>query len=290
MKEKKEVQHKASSHETTAKKEPDYSKDRDIALDFATKTYKKFRDVIKAIAMFGSAARHDQTNKSDIDIVIIIDDCTVNWDDELIAWYREELAKIVAENKYAKELHVNTVTLTAFWEEMRAGEPLVINVLRYGEPLIDVGGFFDPLKVLLAKGKIRPTPEAIFTTMQRAGQHLGRANTNILNSVEGFYWAMVDASHAALMAMRVVPPSPEQLPELLTSTLVDHGLIGKEYVDWYNEVRAKAKSIMYGEISQLDGKELEQLQTKSLDFVLKLNELTKGMIANEKIITYNLKD
>ena len=264
--------------------------EKEIAMDFATEVYKKFRDVVKAIAMFGSAMRHDQTDKSDIDIIIIIDDCTVNWDDELIAWYREELSKIIIANKSPKQLHVNTVTLTAFWEEMRAGEPLIINVLRYGETLIDVGGFFDPLRVLLAKGKIRPTPEAIFTTMQRAGQHLGKANNDILNSIEGFYWAMVDASHAALMALKVVPPSPEQLPELLTDTLVNHKLLDKEYVNWYVEVRNRAKSILYGDITHIEGKDLEQLQKKSIDFVLKLNEITKELIKNEKIITYNLKD
>ena len=37
-------------------------------------------------------------------------------------------------------------------EEVRAGEPAVINMLRYGETLVDHGGFFNPLKVLLAKG------------------------------------------------------------------------------------------------------------------------------------------
>ena len=219
--------------------------DRDIALDFASKAYKKFRDVIKAIAMFGSSIRQDSTPKSDIDIIIIIDDCTVNWDDELIAWYREELAKLLASENYKKELHINTVTLTAFWEEVRVGEPLVINVLRYGEALIDLGGFFDPLKVLLAKGKIRPSPEAVFTTMQRTGMHLGRANSNILNSVEGFYWAMVDASHAALMAMNVVPPSPEHIADLLNETFVSQNMLKKEYVNWYEQVRKKAKSILH---------------------------------------------
>src|SRR3989344_2961784 len=207
--------------------------DKDIALDFAGKVYQKFRDVVKAIAMFGSVPKNEAVPKSDVDIVIIIDDCTVNWDEELIAWYREELAKLMAAHKYKKELHVNTVTLTAFWEEVRAGEPLVINVLRYGEPLIDIGGFFDPLKVLLAKGKIRPSPEAIFTTMERSGQHLIRANSNILNSIEGFYWAMVDASHAALMATNVIPPSPEHIAEMLNETFVKEDTLDKKFVEWY---------------------------------------------------------
>ncbi len=264
--------------------------DKDIAMDFATKAYKKFRDVIKAIAMFGSVPKQEATKKSDIDIVVIIDDCTVNWDEELIAWYREELAKLIAAQNYKKELHVNTVTLTAFWEELRAGEPLVINVLRYGEPLIDIGGFFDPLKVLLAKGRIRPTPEAIFTTMQRSGQHLGRANSNLLNSVEGFYWAMVDASHAALMAINVVPPSPEHISELLQKTLVEKKVLDKEYINWYEETRKMAKAILHGEISKLNGKEVEVLQGRSEKFVYELNQITKALIKNEKIIMYKVKE
>lgn len=263
--------------------------DKDIAMDFAGKAYQKFRDVIKAIAMFGSVPKQEATPKSDIDIVIIIDDCTVNWDEELIAWYREELAKLMSTQNYKKELHVNTVTLTAFWEEVRAGEPLVINVLRYGEPLVDLGGFFDPLKVLLAKGKIKPTPEAIFTTMQRSGQHLGRANVNILNSVEGFYWAMVDASHAALMAMNVIPPSPEHIAELLKEHLVNKDFIKKEYVDWYEDVRKKAKAIIHGEQNKINGKEIEELQRKAEDFVYKLNEITKILIKNQKIIKVESK-
>ena len=266
------------------RKDGELSEDYKIAYDFSTKCYKKFRDVIKAIALFGSVPKKENTPKSDIDLIIIIDDCTVNWDDELISWYREELAKLLAAQKYKKEIHINTVTLTAFWEEVRAGEPLIINVLRYGEPLLDLGGFFDPLKVLLAKGRIRPTPEAIFTTMQRSGSHLGRANNNILNSVEGFYWAMVDASHAALMAYHVVPPSPENIPELLKSTFVDKRIMDKEFLLWFEEARNKAKSVLHGDIKKLSGKELEELQRKSENFVFRFNELTKMIIKNQKII------
>ncbi len=266
-----------------------FSSDKDIAMDFASKAYQKFRDIVKAIALFGSVPKQEAVDKSDIDIIIIIDDCTVNWDEELIAWYREELAKLLASQKYKKELHVNTVTLTAFWEEMRAGEPLIINILRYGEALIDVGGFFDPLKVLLAKGRIRPSPEAIFTTMQRSGQHLGRANANILGSVEGFYWAMVDASHAALMSMQIVPPSPEHIGDLLSKAFVETKMLKKDYVNWYEDARKKLKAIVHGDTNRISGKDLEELQKRSEEFVLVLNDLTKVMLKNEKIIKYELK-
>ena len=76
--------------------------DYDIAYDFAIKVYNKFHDVIKSIALFGSVAKGSATKKSDLDIVIIVDDCTVMWDEELIAWYREGLANLVAQQKYKR--------------------------------------------------------------------------------------------------------------------------------------------------------------------------------------------
>ena len=103
--------------------------DYDIAYDFAIKVYKKFQEVVKSVALFGSVAKKAPHVKSDIDIIIIVDDCTVLWDEELIAWYREELARLIAQQNYKKEIHINTVTLSTFWKEIKEGDPIAINVL-----------------------------------------------------------------------------------------------------------------------------------------------------------------
>ncbi|MBI5391526.1 nucleotidyltransferase domain-containing protein [Candidatus Woesearchaeota archaeon] len=264
--------------------------DKDIAFDFATKAYKKFKDIIKSVVLFGSVPKKEINLKSDIDIVIIIDDCTVNWDDELIAWYREELGRLISIQKYSKELHINTVTLSAFWEELREGEPLIINIIRYGEVLVDVGGFFDPLKVLLAKGRIRPSPEAVFVTMERAVGHQIRSNNSILSSVEGMYWAMVDAGHAALMAVNVIPPSPEHLSDLLTQAFVSTRRVDKKYVEWYEEVRKMAKSISYGDVKKMKGAYLQELQEKTEAFVKTFTDLTKILIKEERILRTDKKE
>jgi len=92
--------------------------ERDIALDFAAAAHKKFDKMIKASVMFGSQAKNTATDKSDIDIIFIIDDAAINWDMELIAWYREELGKLIAERNYAKELHINTVKITTWWQDL----------------------------------------------------------------------------------------------------------------------------------------------------------------------------
>lgn len=257
---------------------------KDIAYDFSIKAYKKFKEVIKSIILFGSVPKKGATLESDIDILIIVDDATIKWDDELIGWYRTELAKLIAENKYIKKIHINTVTMTTFWDDIRRGEPITINVLRYGETLIDYGGFFEPLKSLLAKGKIYPTPEAVFTALERSNGRIIQANVLILDAIQSLYWAMVDVSHSALMSKKITPPSPEFIPELLTQVFVKEKILNNRYVEWFLEVRKISKAITYGELKSVSSQKLDELRSKANDYVKVLGELTEYLIKNEKII------
>jgi len=128
-----------------------------------------------------------------------------------------------------------------------------MNVIRYGEPLIDFGGFFTPLKVLLEKGKIRPTPEAIYVALRRSPAHVARSKNSLLGVVEGLYWACVDSSHAALMAAGRTPPSPEHIGFLLYETFVKTGKLKVSYVELYKDLYKLMHNILHGEIKQLRG-------------------------------------
>jgi len=206
----------------------------------------------------------------------------VQWDQELIAWYRAELQKILAAQKYSKNIHVNTVTMSVFWHEINIGEPVAINVIRYGQTLIDFGGFFEPLKVLLAKGKIKPTPEAVYTTLRRAPLHLARSRYNVLSGVEGLYWAVVDAAHAALMAAGETPPSPEHIPELLKASKKFR--VDNKYLEWYKELYKIAHSVTHGNITSIAGNEIDDLDVKANKFVQKMTEITKNLLEGKRII------
>jgi uncharacterized protein (UPF0332 family) len=261
------VKKKSETREKTL--ETDY----DIAYDFAVKAYSKFQEVIKSIALFGSVAKKTPYKKSDIDIVIIVDDCTVLWDEELIAWYRENLGILIAKQKYKKDLHINTVTLTAFWKELQEGDPVAINVLRYGTPLVDHGGFFNPLKVLLRRGKIRPTVESIYIAMQRAPMHLSRSKYAILGAVEGLYWAMVDGAHAALMAVGHTPPSPEHVYDMLKKVFGKK--LSSVYSENFKEMYSVAHGITHGTIKRVSGKNIDSLREKAENFVEEMKKLVK---------------
>ena len=250
----------------------------EIAMDFAIKVYKKFNKIVKSIVLFGSTAKQNVTPGSDIDIMIIIDDASVKWDQKLVIWYREELEKIVQQSPYKKELHINTMKLTTWWEDMIRGDPTVMNIIRYGEAMIDAGGFFNPLKRLLLEGKIKATPEAIYSCLQRAPLHYARSKEAELNAIEGLYWAMVDSSHAALIAGNISPPSPEHIPGELKMNFVNSGKLKMKYVDWFRELNMMHKKIAHGEITDLKGVEIDAWQARTEDFIRTMAQLVNKLI------------
>lgn len=256
--------------------------ERDVAMDFAVKVHKKFDRLIKASILFGSQAKNVAVPGSDIDIILIVDDAAVTWDMELIAWYREELAKIVAENQYRKELHINTVKLTTWWQDLLYGDPVVINIIRYGEALIDIGGFFNPLKALLIQGKIRSTPEAVYAALSRAPYHLARSRASELGAIEGVYWSMVDAAQALLITAGKIPPSPEHIPQMMKQTFADAGLLDQQYVVSIRDLYNLHKGISHGSITNIKGIDIDMWQEKAEKFLGEASSLILKMIQNPK--------
>ena len=253
-------------------------KESDIAMDFATKAYRKFDKLVKSIVLFGSTAKQTTVTGSDIDIILLLDDVSVNWDEELIAWYREELEKIIKANPYQQSLHINTVKLSTWWEDLMRGDPVVLNILRYGEAMIDFAGFFNPLKGLLLRGKIKATPEAIYSALQRAPMHIMRSKVAELNAIEGLYWAMVDSAHAALIAANIPPASPEHVAVDLKTTFVDAGKLKMKYVVWYRDLLMLHKKIAHGEIKNLRGIEIDAWQDRTEEFLETMANLVKDLL------------
>lgn len=252
--------------------------DRDIAMDFSVKVYKKFQKLVKSIIYFGSSAKQETKPNSDIDLVILIDDVSISWNEELISTYREELSKIVQTNPYIKSLHINTVKLSTWWKDLMIGDPVVLNVLRYGEALIDDGGFFAPQKALLLAGKIKPTPEAIYNLLERVPVHMNRARVSYSNIVDAYYWACLDSSHAAIMSANITPPSPEHIVDILEENFVRKKMLSRKFVDTYLDVYSLMKDLSHGNITRVPGKTLDDLKEKTESFISEMVKLSERII------------
>jgi len=243
----------------------------DIARSFAKKIHEEFGTLVKAIILFGGSTKKQNTN--DIDILIIVDDVSIVLTPEIIQTYRIIVEKAIAE--VSMKLHVTSLKFTSFWEYVRAGDPVAINILRDGVALVD-SGFFDPLQILLKQGRIRPTPESVWAYFVRAPASLHNSKWKIMQATLDLYWAVIDAAHAALMQMGEVPPSPEHVGEMIKEKMVKPGLIDKKYAHIANHFYELSKMILYKEITKISGEEYSKYYAEAEDFVNTMKQFIEG--------------
>jgi len=241
-----------------------------IARKFAKMLYNEFGDLLRAVILFGSVAKEKLATEKDIDVLIILDDVRIVLTKDIIQTYRIILERIVADID-PRRLHIQTMKFTSFWEYVRVGDPVAINILRNGIALIDTG-FFDPLQALLEEGRIRPSDEAIYTYFTMAPSSLHRSKQHILTAMIDLYWAAVDSAHAALMQMGEIPPSPEHVADMLEEKLVKKKLISKEYVTIMRRLYYIFKQITHRKISDIDGKEYDIYKKQATRFVKEMQK------------------
>ena len=242
-----------------------YSKeDIETVRKFTKKLHDEFGNFLRAVVMFGSSVKGQKKPSSDLDVLVVVDDVNINLTPEMIQTYRILVEKLIGENSL--KLHVTSLRFSSFWEYVRAGDPVAINVLRDGVALIDTG-FFDPLQVLLKQGRIRPSAEAIWSYLFRAPTTLHNAKWHMMQAALDCYWAAVDSAHAALMSIGEVPTAPESVADLLEEKFVRTGYLDKKFVVSMRNFYKLSKMITHREIKEVKGEEVAQWIKESEEFV-----------------------
>lgn len=244
-----------------------HNSDIDLAVQFAKKAHQEFGMLIKAVVLFGSAARREKAG--DVDVLVIIDDVSIVLTTELQQTYRILIEKIVGSTSL--KLHITTLRFSSFWEYTRAGDPIAINILRDGVPLIDTG-FFEPLQHLLKEGRLRPTQEAIYAYFNKAPSTLHNSKWHIMQGTLDLYWAVIDSAHAVLMLHGAIPPSPAHIADLMEERLVKEKLLDKKYATTVRHFYNLSKMILHREIKEINGDEFEKYHKEAEDFVNKMKE------------------
>jgi predicted nucleotidyltransferase/uncharacterized protein (UPF0332 family) len=257
---------------TVKKREPlelkQYPKtDIDVAYTFTKKVHKEFGTFLRAVVLFGSVAEQKPTtikHEGDIDVLMIVDDVTYYLSPEIVETYRVVVERSIAET--SKRLHVTTLKFTSFWEYIRVGEPIGMNMLRNGVALLDTG-FFYPLQLLLHQGRIRPTPEAVNMYYSRAPTTMFNSRWHLLQATMDLYWAVIDAAHAVLMANNVLPPAPKDVAAVLEEKLVKKKILHPKYAKTMRTFYTLSKLILHKTIKDIDGKTYEKYYQEAEEFV-----------------------
>ncbi len=238
-----------------------------LAKELAEKLKKEMGDMLKAVVVFGSVARGDAIKGSDIDVLLIINDLTIVLSSEVIQSLRVLIENVAG--KISKDFHITQMHLSNFWDYMRQGDPVIVNMLREGMPVYDEG-FFLPAQALLDKGRIRPTKEAVWTYYQRAPKTLKNAEGHLLGAIVDMYWACIDAAHAALMHIDVVPGAPSHVAQLLDEHFVKKNFLDPSYVKILTQFYDLAKNVGHQQLVKMSGKDIDKYLAQAHDFVKRM--------------------
>ncbi|PIU60946.1 hypothetical protein COS83_05255 [archaeon CG07_land_8_20_14_0_80_38_8] len=234
-----------------------YGEDYKTALRLANEIFPEFSSVVKSIIYFGSSSRK-KAARGDIDVLIIFNDANVISDKDFKMYFSKKVDEAV--KKVDERLHINVVTLTVFFENLINAKPVVMNVLRDGVALIDTG-FFAPLKILLLKGKLKPSAEAILNSAARVDAHTIMSKLNLLSAFQELYLSMLDAAQATIMAYGAVAPSPEKVPDLLKGIKIPASQITN-----FRKMQLVFKKVEHRELNKMTGKEYDAYKKKAESF------------------------
>jgi len=150
-----------------------------LAEKFKEEVLKHYGKITKAVVVFGSLVRGDFHEKSDIDLLVIIDDVIARLTPEQKLDIDDDIYAIGKE--ICKDISVQPAwTLSEFWDMARIGHPLLYTIVRDGWALYDTG-FFVPVRKLLELGKIPTTLEAVERFMEGAKENTQSRRNKIVH-------------------------------------------------------------------------------------------------------------
>ncbi len=247
--------------------------DLTIVRNFSSELVKEFGNFIKCTVIFGSAIKGVRKSTGDIDILVVVDDITIRMTPEVVEAYRIITEKLI--NKVSTKLHVVSLKFTAFWDYVRNGDPIIMNILRHGAPIIDQN-FFTPIQYLLQQGRIRPSMEAVYSYYERSPRTLYNSRWHVIQATLDLYWAVVDSAHAALMKMEVTPPAPAEIGDLLEKELLPRKLVSKKEVITVRKFYNLMKMITHREVRHIEGREYDNYYQEAEEFVKIMEKIVKG--------------
>lgn len=234
---------------------------------------KKHR-LIKAIWIFGSAAREEKT-PFDIDMLLLYDDTRRIAEAELNEMKRD--VSRVEQNLREKKLNVHFQSpkpLSLWWDMLRSGNPLAYTAMRDALVIYDPAGYVEPLQILLKEGRLAGSKEAAEELLGKAPKKLELARRIFLEEIiTDLMGAMTEASHAVLMFAGVAPPAAKNVRTELRERFVKSGLLEESWVRDYEDFFDFTSKIEHGEVTRVTGEEIDRRLERVANFIHRLELL-----------------
>jgi len=244
---------------------------------FTNEARKQYGNIIKSVLIFGSAAKGTMTKGSDADIWVILDDTATKCSEDLDK-VNTQLYLIAHE---LKDLHIQTTTLTEFWQWVKAGSPELVNFLRYGLSIYDTG-FIKPVQKMLQMGLLPPSEETITLKARAAEARYRKIRLDIKGMIFELRYTATDIIQAVIMNYYKAQPDQKAIPEFLEK-LVKEKKLEKEYIDKFKELDKLWKDIDHKIIKHVTSEYLEKALKLTKEIIDRFKELLPEEIRGEEL-------
>jgi len=244
---------------------------------FTNEARKQYGDLIKTVLIFGSATKGTMVKGSDADVFVILDDTATKGSEDLEK-INSQLYLIAHE---LKDLHIQTHTLTEFWQWLRMGSPELVNFLRYGLVVYDTG-FIKPVQRMLQMGLLPPSEETITLKARTADIRYKKIKADIKSMIFELRYTMLDAVQAVVMYYYKKQPDYKAAPEFLEK-LVAEKKLEKEYIEKFKELDKLWKDIDHKEIKEVTTEHLEKALQISKQVIDRMKKLLPTDLTGEEL-------
>lgn len=238
---------------------------------------------VMSVWVFGSATRSTFTSKSDIDIMVLIDD-TKELNETFFMSVDKATQKITEEGKKKKiKLHFQQPKLlTLWWALVKHGEPWAITSIKDIQVIHDESGYIKLMHMLLEEGKLFGANEKAEKLFDRAEKRLEENRFIYLSDVSfEILLLMLDSARSILMYYNIFPADADTAIVEMRKIFEERQLspqvltILEEYSDLY-------KKISSGHLSMLTGKDIDTWINKARIFISFMGEFIVDL-ENERI-------
>ncbi len=250
-----------------------------IARDFSKNLMKELNELVRSIVLFGSNTNDTLREDSDIDIMVVLDNVSIFVSEELREAYSIILNQLTS--KYPNKLHILTMNLSDLWDLARKGDPVLINILRFGMPIID-RDLITPIQYLLEIGKIRPTRESCYNYISRSETLLIETQKHLEEACLDLYYSVVDMVHATLISEGLMPPSPKEMPKIFKKKYS-----GTKFEKYSKDIEYFYKLFKdiehHRNLEKIDGKLYDSAKKKAENLIGDLKEIIENNLKNKDI-------
>jgi len=244
---------------------------------FTNEARKHYGNIVKCVMIFGSAATGSMVKGSDADLWVVLDD-TATKSSEDLEKVNAQLYLIAHE---LKDLHIQTATLTEFWQWIKMGSPELVNYLRSGLVVYDTG-FVKPVQRMLQMGLIPPSDETVSLKARTAEVRYRKIKLDIKSMIFELRYTAMDMIQSVVMHFYKATPDYKAAPEFLEK-LVKEKKLEKVYIDKFKQLDQLWKDIDHKVIKEVKAEHLFKALQLSKEIIDRFKQLLPEDLRGEDL-------